>query len=316
MKLTHERLGEIALPDFLVVGAAKSATSSLHMYLKQHPQICMPEIKENWFFSFRDRPPAYRSPGVLSNVVTRLEDYVRLFDRARPGQKLGDASPSYLYTHEDTIRNIRAVYPESNLRDLRIVISLREPVRRAYSQYWTFKRFDQEPLSFEKATDDAVIAQRLQSDWNIFYDYTGFGRYYRQVKAYLDAFGKERVLVILYDDIEKDPAGVCQTIFRFLGVDASFSPNVRGKYNSVAGAARVQWPIRLLTSRNRVKRAIAALVPKPVRQLILALVGVLLLKRERIDEATRRRLTQAFVDDIENLERLLGRDLSRWREGA
>lgn len=315
MKVSHERLGEVQLPDFLLVGAAKSATSSLHLYLNQHPEIRMPDIKESWFFSFLDEPPAYTSPGVLNSVVSRLEDYVRLFDGAAPTQKLGDASPSYLYTYEDAIRNIRAVYPPERLAALRIVISLREPVSRAFSQYWTFKRFDQEPLPFEQATDASVIARRLADNWNIFYDYTGFGRYYEQVKAYLDAFGRERVLVVLYDDIEKDPVAVCRSIFAFLGVDAEFVPNVRFKYNNLTGEARVKWPLRVLTSRNPIKRLVAAVIPKPVRQMILYGTGKLLLKRGALSDSSRQALTRAFADDVVRLEGLIGRDLTHWRGG-
>lgn len=316
MKVSHERLGEIDLPDFLIVGAAKSATSSLHIYLNQHPQIRMPAIKESWFFSFLDRPPAYASPGVLNSVVSRLEDYARLFEDAAPGQTLGDASPSYLYTYEDAIRNIRAVYPPDKLKDLRIIISLREPVSRAFSQYWTFKRFDHEPLPFEQATDAAVISRRLADNWNIFYDYTGFGRYYEQVKAYLDAFGRERVLIVLYDDIQKDPLQVCQSIFAFLGVAADFVPNVRFKYNNLTGEARVKWPIRMLTSRNPLKRAAAALIPKPLRQLILFGAGKLLLRRGELGDSTRRALAHGFAEDIARLETLIGRDLTHWRGGV
>lgn len=316
MKVRHDRLGEVLLPDFLLVGAAKGATSSLHFYLDQHPQIRMPATKESWFFSFLNNPPSYKSPGVLNSVVSRLEDYVRLFEGADPAQKLGDASPSYLYTYKDSIRNIRSVYPPESLADLRIIISLRDPVSRAFSQYWTFKRFDHEPLSFEEATEEGVIARRLGDNWNIFYDYTGFGRYYEQVKAYLDVFGKDRVLVLLYDDIQKDPLGVCRSIFDFLGVDAAFVPNVRVKYNSLTGEAQVKWPIRLLTSRNPVKRIVAAVIPRVFRQLILYGTGRLLLKRGELRETTRKTLIRSFAEDIRKLEGLIGRDLGQWRGSA
>ncbi len=311
--MQHEVLGEVLLPDFLLVGAAKSATTSLHFYFDQHPELRMPEIKESWFFSVLNNPPSYTSPGVLTNMVSNLADYVRLFDGADPAQKLGDASPSYLYTYEDSIRNIRSVYPADRLADLRIIISLREPVSRAFSQYWTFKRFDHEPLSFEEAIDKAVISKRLGDNWNIFYDYTGFGRYYEQVKAYMDAFGKDKVMVVLYDDIQRDPLAVCQSIFAFIGVDAGFVPNVSTKYNSLAGEAWFKWPIRLLTSRNPIKRAVAAVIPKILRQLVLYGTVKLLLKRSELSETARQELMRAYAGDIDKLETLIGRDLSQWR---
>lgn len=313
------------MPDFLLVGAAKGATTSLYYYLSQHPEIRMTSIKENWFFSFVDKPPTYSSPGVLSNVVSRLEDYVKLFDGARAEQRLGDASPSYLYTYRDTIRNINSIYPPREREKLRIIISLRNPVSRAFSQYWTFKRFIHEPLSFEDAIEEGVIQKRLSDNWNIFYDYIGFGRYYEQVNAFLKAFGKDRVLIFLYDDIRKDPVGVCQSIFRFLDVDPGFVPDVGQKYNDVTGEPKRKWLLRVLISRNPVKRAIAAgvksillrLPQEPTRKAIDAILRrVFNLERTEMAEQTRLQLIRTFSADIQRLETLIGRDLSHWRSGA
>lgn len=325
MKVRHERFSELALPDFLLVGAAKSATTSLYYYLSQHPDIRMTSIKESWFFSFLNDPPRYVSPGVLSNVVSSVEEYVKLFAGARSEQKLGDASPSYLYTYRDTIRNIRSVYPAPYLEDLRIIISLRDPVSRTFSQYWTFRRVAQEPLPFEAAIEDKVIEQRMRGNWNIFYDYTGFGRYHDQVKAYLEAFGKDRVLIVLYDDIQKDPVGVCQKIFAFIGVDTGFVPDVRLRYNELAGEPRNKWLLRILTSKNPVKRAIgtgvkrvlACFPEEPTRRAVENLVRRVF-KFERMEMAaqTRAQLTRTFADDVRRLEALIGRDLSHWRNHA
>lgn len=322
MRVRNARLGDVSLPDFLLVGAAKSATTSLYYYLNQHPEIRMTSIKENWFFSFMDNPPNYKSPGVLSDVVSRLEAYVKLFEGARPEQRLGDASPSYLYTYRDTIRNIQSVYPPDDLKKLRIIISLRDPVSRAFSQYWTFKRRVHEPLSFEEAVEEGAIARRLGDSWNIFYDYIGFGCYYDQVKAYLKAFGKDRVLIFLYDDIRRDPVSVCQSIFAFLGIDPGFVPDMRVKYNDLVGEPRRKWLLRILTSRNPVKRRLAAGIKRilavfpeePTRNAVEAFARRLVdLKRTEMLEQTKLKLVQRFSSDIKQLEDLIDRDLSHWR---
>ncbi|MCC6713175.1 MAG: hypothetical protein IT344_07420 [Candidatus Dadabacteria bacterium] len=97
---------ESRLPDFLIVGAARSATTPLFYYLKNYGEIYMPARKEPWFFSYADNPPDYSSPGAY-DVVSRLEDYAALFKAARPDQIIGEASPSYLFTHDTAIWNIR-----------------------------------------------------------------------------------------------------------------------------------------------------------------------------------------------------------------
>lgn len=312
MKVCHESLGEVLLPDFLLVGAAKSATSSLHLYLDQHPEIRMPSLKESWFFSFVGHPPNYNGPGLLHDVVSKLEDYVELFDGATEEQALGDASPSYLYTYEDTIRNIKAIYPPESLEKMRIIITLRDPASRAYSQYLTMKRVLSEPLDFEAAIDAETIERRLAEQWNIFYDYTGFGLYYEQVKAYIDAFGKDKVLVLLYDDICQDPVAVCQSIFSFIGVDGNFSPDVEVQHNSVSGEPRFNWLIRAVKSRNSFKRRLVSLLPQPVLNFILVAIIKPTLKKAGLKQATREKLVQTYSKDIKQLETLIGRDLGAW----
>jgi hypothetical protein len=301
------------LPDFLLVGAAKSATSSLFSYLDQHPQIVMASVKESWFFSFYKNRPHYASPGILSNIVSELDPYLRLYNGAQASQILGDACPSYLYTYEDTIRNIRQLYSEEALAKLKIVISLREPVSRAYSQFYTFKRKVQEPLAFAQAIQKDRVKQRMQDNWNIFYDYPGFGMYSKQVEAFQQAFGKERVLVFLYEDIQADIHAVCRSIYSFLGIDPDFVVDDRLKHNSFAGEASIKWIVAGLFSKNKYKRMISALIPKPLRMLLLYIILVPLVKRKPMDENTLKQFSDYFKQDIVKLEELIGRDLSSWR---
>jgi len=188
----------VDLPDFFIVGAAKSGTTSAHYYLDQHPDACMPTQKEPRYFSFVDAPPNFAGPSNLDNSVTRLEDYLALFQCPGTATRRGDASPSYLYLYEDTIHNMERVYGADALSRVRIVIFLRQPADRAWSQYWTFQRIFQETLPFEKAIKPETIEQRLQQNWNVFYDYLGFGNYAAQVRAYLERFGRDNVRVYLY----------------------------------------------------------------------------------------------------------------------
>lgn len=301
------------LPNFLLVGAAKSATSSLHYYLDQHPQIKMASQKESWFFSFYGNPPRYDSPGVLSDVISELDEYLTLYDGAGSGQLLGDACPSYLYTYEDTIRNIQQLYSGPALDELRIIISLREPVSRAYSQYYTFKRKVQEPLPFAQAVAADTIERRLRDNWNIFYDYLGFGMYARQVEAFQQAFGKARVHVVLFDDINADMQQTCRGIFEFLGIDPEFSVDDRYRINEIAGEPRVKWFVAGVFSQNRLKRLVSALLPQKFRALVILFVLKRLLRRETMDADTRQQIAQRFDADIRRLETLIGRDLSHWR---
>ena len=304
------------MPDFLLVGAAKSATSSLYFYLDQHPQIKMASVKESWFFSFYKNPPDYFSPGILSNLISELDEYLKLYDGATNDQILGDACPSYLYTYDDTISNIRQLYSEEALAKLKIIISLREPVSRAFSQYYTFKRKVEEPLSFEEAVLESTVKQRMQDNWNIFYDYPGFGLYSKQVEAFQQAFGKERVMVVLYDDIHDDMLAVCRSLFAFLGVDTDFVVDNKAKHNSLAGEPKLKWLVAGLLSKNKFKRMFSSLIPKPLRMIILYIIIKPLLKRKPLDNETRKKLSALFEQDILKLEKLIDRDLGNWRDNV
>ncbi len=129
-------------PDFFVVGAAKSGTSSLHRHLEQHPAVFMPAVKEPHFFS-DERPPVQE--------VKSLREYLALFADSPLGARAGEASTSNLYSPESASR-IKAFQPDAG-----IIMVLRNPVDRAYSQYWNQVHEGVEPLSFEEA---------LEAEWN------------------------------------------------------------------------------------------------------------------------------------------------------
>ena len=312
MKVFLKDKGEVLLPDFFIVGAAKSGTTSLHSYLNEHPEVFMPPRKETWFFSFVDNPPRFVSPNYLGGTITRIEDYVEYYSKASSNQILGDASPSYLYTHDTSIRSMKRIYENDEAwRRLRFIILLRNPVERAWSQYWMFKRKSQEPLEFEDAIRPEVIEERIRSNWNFFYDYIGFGRYNNQVKAYLDSFGAENVKVILFDELKGRTLGVCRDVFRFLGVGESVQPHIEQVYN-MSGKPKSELFARLLLSRNILKRMLSRIISRERRNKILRFFGRHFLERVEMSAQTRRKLIEIYSDDVVRLQDLIQKDLSAW----
>src|SRR5689334_13552562 len=98
-------------PDFLVVGAARSGTTSLHSYLSQHPQLFLPGIKEPCFFAFEGEKEKYLK-GKFSFAVRDFEQYGKLFDKAGAGQKIGEMSTPYLYLYEKSIGTMKKYFPD------------------------------------------------------------------------------------------------------------------------------------------------------------------------------------------------------------
>jgi len=137
------------LPNFLVVGAPKAGTTSLYEYLSQHPQVFLTEEKELHFWSNEELAKSVDGPGdalALSEVVESIDDYRAKFSGVTNELAVGDISPSYLYFSEPVIEKLKKYYSGN---ELKIIILLREPSERAYSQYLHQKRLMLETVSFE-----------------------------------------------------------------------------------------------------------------------------------------------------------------------
>nr|WP_321403143.1 sulfotransferase [uncultured Desulfobacter sp.] len=312
MKVNTDNLGIVNLPDFFIVGAPKSGTTSLHYYLQGHPDIFMPEKKEPWFFSFMNSRPCFDSPDKLPGIIDSLADYVQLYQTASDGQKCGDASPSYLYTHETSIKNLRIVYQDPEQYNmLKFIISLRNPIDRAWSQYWTFSRTSSDTAPFQEAVHPDTINKRLGNNWQPFYDYIGFGMYHDQIKAYQDEFGKDRVKIFLFDDLKKDAGRICKEIFLFLGVDPDYTPDTNQIYNP-SGKPKSELLKNLIISPNILKSVVKKVIPKPRRQQLKHMAARKLMTKVEMPAAARTTLKRQFEPEIRRLSRLLDRDLGHW----
>ena len=295
------------LPNFLVIGAAKSGTTALWSFLRQHPQIFMPDLKEPHHFAFQaDRPaPVYRGPGatIHRDAVTDTNDYRALFDGAGAATAVGEASALYLYL-PDAASRIQAAIP-----DARLVAVLRQPADRAYSSYLHLKRQGREPApDFEAAL--ALEPERIADDWGFLWRYRDLGHYPPQLRAYLDHFDRDRLLIHLYDDLVREPLEVMRRTYAFLDVDPSFVPDVAARSN-VGGVPR-GWRGRLFGRGSPLRRGVATVVPARLRRRAGALADRQALTREAIAPETRRMLTEEFRSEIEELGELLGRDLGAW----
>lgn len=297
---------EVKLPDFLIVGAAKSGTTTLYYYLKQYTEIFLPPIKEPRFFSFVNNPPNYSYPGPYE-VTWKLEDYIDLFKGSKINQLIGEASPSYLYTHERAIKNMKDVYGD-DYKKLKIVIILRNPIERAYSQFMMNKRNYTEPFDFEQAFLQETIATRLNNNWNIFFDYISAGLYFSQVKAYLNEFSNVKIL--FYDDLVENQAQLIKELCEFLNVDFRDDLGV-GRYN-VSGAPRVDYINKLISEPSRLKNFVKKVLPRDIRQEIRNITSKINLKPVEMSMQQRKYLSSIFKEDVHNLSKLFNKDLSKW----
>lgn len=302
------------LPDFFVVGAAKSGTTSLYYYLKEHPSIYLSHIKEVWFFSFKDDPPQDDGSSSLGEmIITNLDEYRKLFVDAKPNQLGGDICPSYLYTHLATVKNIKEVYGRY-YKKLKIIICLRNPVDRAYSQYMMFKRDDNEALSFEEAIKPEIIQERLNNGWNVFYDYMSFGMYYQQVNTFLQEFPNTKV--ILFDDFVRSPDSVLVELMEFLEIDKMHLDAGKDSRYNVSGIPKYRRLDNFVSKANLLKSlskpVMKKIMSKDARYKLKSRIRNAYIVKPSMRAETRNRLISIYQEDVLKLQGLLDRDLTNW----
>jgi len=298
------------LPTFFLIGAAKSGTTSLYTYLRQHPDVCMPAVKEPRTFAYLDEPPAMVGPGdrhsnEAAGAIYDLDSYRRLFAPCRGATAVGEASVNYLYSATAPKRIAEAV-PDAHL-----VAILRNPVDRAYSHYLHLVRSGREPIrDFQQAL--GAEPERRREGWEWSWHYTRMGFYHEQLTRYLEHFDRDQLSVYLFDDFRDDALAVTQDVFRVLGVDDSFVPRTSGKHRRT-GMPRLEWFQRfLLNPDHPLRRASRAIIPERVREQILTLLKNANLSKPDMPPVLRAELSALYADEIHRLETLVDRDLSHW----
>lgn len=295
------------LPNFLVVGAAKSGTTALWDYLRQHPQIYLTPLKETNFFALDGTPPAFAGPRaeILNrDAIWRFDDYCRQFDGLEGESAIGEICPRYLFT-PGTAKRIKKYVP-----NVRIVAILRNPADRAFSGYAMYRRDGFEPAaSLSQALADEP--RRIKENW-AYAIHRRYGYYGAQLAEYYDQFDAAAIRVYLYEDFLNDPNGMLADLFAFIGADPGFVPNMATRPNR---SGMIANPVlRFLWTRTHAIRGALPLLPKSVRQKIAAFVTSTRMDPLPFPDEVRNELLASYREDIFRLERLIGRDLSAWRQ--
>ncbi len=308
-----KNLNLLKLPNFFVIGAAKTGTTSLYHYLKQHPEIYLPDSKESFFFS-----------GVKKNtftgigkeygqeIVEKIEDYVELFQKVKTEKAIGEVCVAYIYFYKNAIANFGRYLNKPP----KIIILLRNPVERAFSNYKHHARDRMENLSFEEAIEPKILRKRNDEKWWWGFQYLDVGFYYNQVSAYLHAFDRGNVRIYLYEDFKKNAITVIKNIFEFLEVNNDFIPEVDTKHN-VSNIYKYKSLNQFFTSYDQyVKKLLRPLLLKVLgKERTTALVTYFNQKNIlKVDPNTKKEILKIYKDDILKLAALIDHDLSDWLE--
>ena len=275
------------LPNFLIIGAMKSGTTSLYHYIKTHPEIFMPAFKEPNFFIKKD-------------IQKRdLEWYEALFSGSNNAKALGEASVNYTkYPHYQGVPQRIASFN----KNMRLIYVLRNPLARTCSHYLhnIYAGIETESLR------DAIVKRPL---------YIQASLYYMQIQEYLKHFSSDQLLILLFEDLKKDPIGIVRKVFDFLEVDEQFVPpnigEVKHQTKQKRGKDRlIASFIKEMPFYHNINNAI------PDR---LKLVAGFLLKKN-IDftppesEDLPEEAKKLIIEDLNKLSEFLNKDLLSWIE--
>ncbi|GAB4534258.1 MAG: sulfotransferase [Pleurocapsa sp.] len=305
----------MTLPNFLIVGAAKSGTTSLCKYLEQHPQIFISPDKEPNFFAFEGLTlPPFSGPADTNKLyktlyqysVTDINSYQNLFQQVSQEQAIGEGSVRYLYFPQ-TAERIKKYIP-----DVRLIVILRNPIDRLYSHYLMMReRYQLEPLGLMQALEQED--ERIHNNWGWDWHYVKVGMYYQQLKRYIDLFDRKSIKVFLYEDFCQNPVQVVQEVCRHIGVDDKFVPDI-SKRSKVATYISKSYKLNgLLNQPNPMRSTLRCLLPQSIYKRVIS-YGNYLNRTPVVPMASdiRKHLQEIFKEDILQLQDSISRDLSAW----
>lgn len=290
-------------PDFFVIGAAKSGTTSLYEYLRQHPQIFLPEIKEpNYFTDVRLQS---RYSHLVVNIKSESK-YHRLFQKASPQQLLGEGSVSYLFCDKAPER-IYKINPNA-----KFLVVLRDPVERAYSHYWMDVAVGQQHESFRSAVlTDLAEKSRF---WGTARLYVDLGLYYQQLIRYFRLFPADSIKIIYQEDLMLDARKVLSDVGIFMGIDAGFFDVMPTNKRHNEFSLPVGNFSKFIVAQRNLRLTLRWLFPRVFRRAILNFVLMSKTQKPIMSFEDQVFMQSFFEEDINKLIKLLGDNAMRLKQ--
>lgn len=285
----------MTLPNFIIIGAYKSGTTSLYRYLRQHPEIFMSRIKEPNFFAHEKKAELMRQEGLVPKVIDNMDAYLELFSKVSNEKAVGEVSPLYLGSP------IAAKRIKETISDVKLIAILRHPVEAFYSNHYMRIRLG---LKTEGDFQErfAVLENRIRSG-----EIVG-PIYYAHLKIYYDLFDSSKIRVYLFEDLIKNSRALMQAIFRFLGVDDTLSQDTSTRYNvgSIPKIHKLNELLKRILRRRKIQKT------PFLRNVLLTFQRVNMTQSPPLSSELKSELTDIFREDIHNLGKLINRDLSSW----
>lgn len=300
-------------PNFFFIGGMRCGSTSLNLMLEQHPDVYMSHIKEPYYYTAE----AYRN---IESPTAELIDQMRTFEaggKYRTDQtyqslfmdvndaKIVGESSHYIY-HPDTAAEIFKHCPEA-----RILVSLRNPVDRLFSEFLFALRNGSEAATFSDYVEwysrdykSGDIREKSKVPK------LNKGLQSGLLAPWIAQFGQDRVKLVLFDDLNHMPVETMMDIFRWLQIDTGHK--FQKVHAQKGGASKARWLTNAMNSNSAWLNKVKTSIPKSARIKLRSILYSKILERPDMDEKTRQFLWDFYQDDVKYLSEIIGRDLSQW----
>ncbi|OOE39312.1 hypothetical protein BZG00_10505 [Salinivibrio kushneri] len=259
------------------IGPQKSGTTWLYRALKEHPQIVTsPKDSIHYMNMFFHRGQAW------------FDGHFGTDDLEESELKIFEPTPSYL-------RDSKAPERIFNYNpDTKIIFTARNPLERAFSHYWHEKKKDRFNFKFEE----------IFENYDLFTNWIEPGFYAHHYKRYLEFFSEKNIKILFFDDLNDDPKNFYQQTCEFIGVDSSFSPSILDKKVNVARPYKSRFQ-KKLEEKNRLLNLAVRVKGKISKKAYKETL-------EDIPTTIKNEIIDVYIEDIKELEKITGRNLSGW----
>ena len=285
-------------PNFFIVGGAKCATTNISYYLNDHPDIFIPKLNEPYYYCKFDVPKNFKR----ESMITDKKKYLNLFKNAIHEKAIGEATPVYLQC-PNAAKEIKKDFPDS-----KIIISIRNPIDKAHSSYFSYKFMNLDNRTFSEKIN--FYEKTLLDDEFDLFNFIEDGFFSKHIKRFQKVFPPEKIKIIFFEDYIKNISAHINSILNFLEIEKPFTLTNKPKNSfRVPKNQLSQYLLNNKTFRNISTKLIPTLTRDKIGEKFFVKQST---KPSMLDE-DRERLKKIFLNEYSDLKNLLGIELP-WKD--
>lgn len=285
-------------PNFFIVGGTKCGTTNISYYLNEHPQVFISELNEPYYFCKFDVSSDFKR----DSMITNKEKYLKLFEKAKKHKAIGEASSVYLHCPQ-AASEIKKTFPDS-----KIIISLRDPIERAHSNYFSNKFMNFDKRSFSQIIDEHE--RQLKNNEFFIYNILEPGFFSKHIQRYQKYFSKDEIKIVIFEEYIKNTIPTIESILSFLGIEEkiTFHKHPKGAYRVPKNSFS-----KTIIKNSKIRNIATRIIPTVTRQKMGDRFLLKQTSKPIMSSEENERLKRIYEYEVSKIEKLLNRKLP-WKE--